>query len=344
MKKMIKNYTILLATFSFMAISGCKSKNKAEAAEFFKRANYHFQKKDYEKALNFYSEAIEKQPEFADAYNNRGVLYETKLELPMAVKDFERAVEIDPSFSQAKINLASAYSQLQKYTAADEIFNSLQSTFKDSINFNLALGRHNLRLNKPKEALNNLNLVIKKDSTSAQLYSDMGYAHFMLKSYDNAYISFEKALKIDSTEIIAINNMSNVLAQQNKWSEALLFSGKAYEKEKTELPIVNTHVLNLLENGLLDNANEILERINRIADDNPYLKRNNAVYLMKKGDYVSANKILQQIEKSNPEIEFIYYYLGQTYLKMNNKKMACQYFQKGAYLKDSRSKMALKAC
>ena len=42
-----------------------------------------------------------------------------------------------------------------------------------------------------------------------------------------------------------------------------------------------------------------------------------------------------EVEKNNPEVDYIYYYLGKAYLESNNKPKACEYFKLGAKLKDS---------
>ena len=66
MKKFIG---LLIFSLFFVA---CK--NKKESAEFFGRGNYHFKKNELETALHFFDEAIKKDKEFSDAYNNRGMV------------------------------------------------------------------------------------------------------------------------------------------------------------------------------------------------------------------------------------------------------------------------------
>ncbi|WP_332367789.1 tetratricopeptide repeat protein [Spirosoma telluris] len=45
-----------------------------EAAQFFLKGNVQLQKREYKEAIRYYSEAITKKPDFADAYNNRAWL------------------------------------------------------------------------------------------------------------------------------------------------------------------------------------------------------------------------------------------------------------------------------
>src|SRR5690606_13828347 len=97
-------------------------KNKKEAAEFFERGNYHFKKREYERAIELFSEAIDKIPDFADAFNNRGLCFEKQGNLEKAASDYLKAVELDDSFSQAKLNLAAANMHLGKLKESESLF------------------------------------------------------------------------------------------------------------------------------------------------------------------------------------------------------------------------------
>jgi tetratricopeptide (TPR) repeat protein len=51
----------------------CSNDRTDEAAQFFLRGNVQLQKREYREAIRYYSEALDKKPDFADAYNNRGL-------------------------------------------------------------------------------------------------------------------------------------------------------------------------------------------------------------------------------------------------------------------------------
>ncbi|OIQ51311.1 Photosystem I assembly protein Ycf3 [Pseudodesulfovibrio hydrargyri] len=60
-------------------------------------------------AIDDYSLLIKQEPGYAWAYNNRGIIYLTKSEYDLAIKDFQKALEICPDLTQAEINLAESY-------------------------------------------------------------------------------------------------------------------------------------------------------------------------------------------------------------------------------------------
>jgi tetratricopeptide (TPR) repeat protein len=60
---------------------------------------------DPEKAVEYFSQAIQSEPNFAKSYNARGVAYVLLGEYDKARADFEKTLEIDPTNVQAQENL-----------------------------------------------------------------------------------------------------------------------------------------------------------------------------------------------------------------------------------------------
>ena len=53
-------------------------------------------------AIPVLDKAIELSPQYASAYNNRGLAYQAKGELDLAQRDFNKAAEIDPRYVKTK--------------------------------------------------------------------------------------------------------------------------------------------------------------------------------------------------------------------------------------------------
>jgi tetratricopeptide (TPR) repeat protein len=64
---------------------------------------------ELEMAIAFYSKAIELDPGFAEAFNNRGTAYEKLRRYADALKDYERAVDIKPDYAIAWFNKGQYY-------------------------------------------------------------------------------------------------------------------------------------------------------------------------------------------------------------------------------------------
>ena len=74
---------------------------------------------DFEGALEAYNRAIELDPEYARAYNNRGTVY-SRMYPPdhaRALKDYTRAIELDPDFPDVYNNRGNAYTAIRSPTS-----------------------------------------------------------------------------------------------------------------------------------------------------------------------------------------------------------------------------------
>ena len=66
-------------------------------------------KGDYDQAIADYTEAIRLNPEYAEAYCNRGVAYWEKGNDDKAIADFTEAIRLNPEYARAYQNRGVAY-------------------------------------------------------------------------------------------------------------------------------------------------------------------------------------------------------------------------------------------
>jgi Flp pilus assembly protein TadD len=85
-----------------------------------------------ENAINEFSQAIQKDPKYADAYSNRAVAYMQQKKFNKAQEDLKRALELNPNSASIHYNMASLYSLKGDVDLAlDEINASLSRGFSD---------------------------------------------------------------------------------------------------------------------------------------------------------------------------------------------------------------------
>jgi len=94
----------------------------SSAKEYYNRANQHSMNHEYEAQLEDLNKAIELDPTMADAYMERGNLYDN---LPKerggddkVLADFTRVLELQPNNSPARWNRANTYKHLRQYDLA----------------------------------------------------------------------------------------------------------------------------------------------------------------------------------------------------------------------------------
>jgi tetratricopeptide (TPR) repeat protein len=95
------------------------------ANEWFEKGkNYHLNK-EYDKAIEAYTKAIALDPNYAYAYNNRGVTYGKKGQYDRAIEDYNRAIAINPNYAEAYRNRGVAYYEKGQYDRIIEDYNKV---------------------------------------------------------------------------------------------------------------------------------------------------------------------------------------------------------------------------
>ncbi len=82
----------------------------------------HYQKREYDKAEYLLRQVAEQADQFADIHHMLGVITHSRGDFGQAEQHFERAVELNPNYTEAALNLMVTYNDLGKYDAAREMY------------------------------------------------------------------------------------------------------------------------------------------------------------------------------------------------------------------------------
>jgi len=78
---------------------------------------------DPQKAIEYLNEAIKLKPDYAEAYNNRGNIYNSLGQYQRAIEDLDEAIRLKPDFAMTYNNRGANYNNLGQYQRAIEDFN-----------------------------------------------------------------------------------------------------------------------------------------------------------------------------------------------------------------------------
>jgi len=163
------------------------TRKRAEAQKWFNRAYDEYQKGNNENAIEYYTKAIELNPDYAKAYNNRGVAYDVLKEYEKAISDYNKAIELNPEDAKAYYNIGLAYSNLKDY----------------------------------EKAISDYNKAIELNPEDAKAYYNIGLAYSNLKDYEKAISDYNKAIELNPKYVMAHKNLSELYIITGNYKSAL---------------------------------------------------------------------------------------------------------------------------
>ena len=95
--------------------------------EMLKIGKQHFDQRHYAEAEHYLRRVIEENPRYADVFNMLGVISHVEGKFATAIDCFEKALKINPHYTEAILNLAVLYNDLGQYEKAKKLYSRLKT-------------------------------------------------------------------------------------------------------------------------------------------------------------------------------------------------------------------------
>ena len=177
------------------------------ADDYLIQANQKYKQKDYQGAIYLYNQAIEINPQYAFAYNDRGTTYDALQKYPEAIADYNKAIQLNPQDAVAYNNLGIAYHKLQKYPEAIADYNKAIQLNPQYAQAYYNRGNIYYDLQKYPEAIADYTKAIELNPRYINAYFNRGTAYGFLKKYPEAIADYTQAIKLNPEHARAYANM-----------------------------------------------------------------------------------------------------------------------------------------
>jgi tetratricopeptide (TPR) repeat protein len=205
----------------------------------------HAEKRDWDKAIEAYTEAIKISPNDSEAYRRRASAYIGKMMYDKANEDCNAALKLNRDNAYAYNERGVCFSVKGDFKAALEDYNeALRLKPAEPIFLSGRAFVYNA-LKEFDKALGDADAAIKISPNDAFSWNERGLAYFWKKQYDKALADFTQALKIDPNMMNAyynrgvvksleknykgsIDDFNEAIRVNSKYSFAHLERGKSY--------------------------------------------------------------------------------------------------------------------
>lgn len=336
--------SIIYYSASIVLVSGflvsCGNSTTDEAAQFFLKGNVQLQKREYKEAIRYYSEAITKKPDFADAYNNRGLAKFRNDDREGALADYTRAIETDPDFGTAYFNRAEV--RLETGDAAGSVsdLQHIEKQYTDSTFYQTRLADAYVRLNNPTQAQIAYDKAVQLDPKNVEALTNRAALYYSQKAYEPAKQDIQRALQLNPKQDAALNNQSLLLAHAGKYAEALGFVEQALAQQPRQPYYLNNKAYLLLKLNRPAEALPLVQESLQRDNQNAWAHHTLGLYYLNQKQADRALSEFRQAEKLDASVDQLYYYIGTAENALGHKAEACDAWRRGESAGDEQARQA----
>ena len=174
-----------------------------------------------DQAIVALKKVISMKPDFAEAYDNIGIVFQGQGKLDEAINSYKKSISLNPNYSNPYYNMANV---LKVQDKLDEAVEAYKKSIELKPDHHKAYGNMATTLQKQgklEEAIEAYKSSISIMPNYGETYSNMGNALQQLGKLDEAIEAHKKCISLNPNYAIAYNNLGNALQQLGKFDEAI---------------------------------------------------------------------------------------------------------------------------
>jgi tetratricopeptide (TPR) repeat protein len=188
--------------------AGAFSVQSALANQYYEQGMTLLSQKKTDEAFDSFNEAILLNPNFAEAYIQKGLIFYDNADYTAAINNFSRAQQLQPK-SGAALYVVKAYLATSQTSKATEQYRAVDTTSFDKEAHRLyqdvsaLLAQHYVDQANQKvtggqvdEALSLLQQAVDVDPSSGEAYGYLGAVYFNKKNYEAAIAAYDRAIEL----------------------------------------------------------------------------------------------------------------------------------------------------
>jgi len=318
------NFLLLLLLAAVLGLlPACRS--TARAREHVERGNQYLAQTQFSSAESEYQQAIQINPDFADAYYRLGLL-QIQQEYPTAARQsLAHAVDLDPKNLDARLRLGDLLVSSTQYAEARQQAEAVLQQDGKNAGAHRLLGQVALHQMQYVAAENELKQALALDARDPQTYEVLGLAQLLDAEYGAAEKSFQTAVDIKPADPQTYINLANFYKGQNApdRAEQVLRQGIVRNPKAVELPVALAGLY--VEHGRGPDAKRLLDQVEADENNYPDGRRAVAAFYLDNGDAASALDRFRALVDKNQNDQAAAHKVAECYLQLGRWQDADQW-------------------
>ncbi len=248
----------------------------------------------HQEAIGWYDKALEIDPNYVDALNNKGVALGNLGKYEEVITCNDKILKIDPNYVDALNNKGVALGNLGKYEEEIHCYDEVLAIDPNNINPLYNKGTALYNLGKYQEGIEWFDKALKVDPNNVTVLNGKGIALDDLGKYQEAIEWYDKALKVDPNNVTVLNGKGIALKNLGKYQEAVEWYDKALKVDPNSFSVLDNKSYALFRLNRLDEGIQCSSKATEINPSGANAWYNRSSYLIKKGEMNEALENLQE--------------------------------------------------
>lgn len=332
--------TLLTLTLAFVLVISSFSQN---AKKFYKSGQDFFDAGNYQDAIAQFTSAINLSPEYKEAYQYRGIAYQSLNEHKKAADDFNRAIIFDPKSEVLLTLLAKSYNELKQYKEAIDAVNKATFLNRKYVPAYQEKIKAMIALDKAFDALKVSDSTLALDGSALNYYYQ-GVINEKLNSPQKSEWAYTKSLKEDKKFIDSYVALANLQTNINKLDEAMANCNEALKIDPTSRQALLARSRIFVKRQDFQNAINDISRniVNNPTDEEMFFIR--ATYYQQFSQHQNAINDFNKVLSLNSKNADALYNRAKSYEEISNFQAAIKDYEALVAISefDAKAKILLK--
>ena len=281
------------------------------------------QKRDFQKAVTYYTKAIELNPETAEAYVNRGAAYESMDDLDRALEDFNKSLALEPK-SEGYNNRANVYFKRRDYDQAVQDYSKALELGSGNVGAHIYRGHALKNMGLYDNAIRDYSEALSLAPDNADAYTSIGIIHSLRGDHNNAIRNYDQALELNPCDPYTYLNRGTSYNAKGNFDSAEKDFWKALELDPDYAYAYSALGMISIRKGEVDRALRDLDRALKLNPDYAYAQAIRGSLYLEKGDLDRAIQDLNKALTLDPQNTNAYNDRGIAYERKGDSARAMQ--------------------
>jgi len=326
-QRYIKAFFLALGSMGFLT-----SNQDNSSEQVFRIALIYELKLDFEDAIKEIDKAIELDPKNPVYHNNKGIALGELGRHEEAIEEYNKAIELNPNDPMDHNNKGNALGELGRHEEAIDEFDKAIELDPSDPDYHNNKGNALLKLGRHEDAIEEYNKAIELNPNNPGYHNNKGNALGELGRHEEAIEEFDKAIELNPNNPDYHNNKGIALSKRGRHEEAIEEYNKAIELNPNDPFYHNKKGIALSKQGRHEEALEKYNKAIELNPNNPDYHNNKGVALYKLQRYQEAIKEDDKAIELDPNDPDYHYNKGIALVFLGRHEEALEEFDKAIEL------------